>query len=97
MVWPESKASAAGWRMLSLFEFFQSIGYEIYALSAAQNTPLSDDLQSLGIHCQSISENDSNLEVLLREVAPQIVVFDRFITEEKFSWRVKQQLPAFKF
>lgn len=93
LVWPEPTSSAAGWRMLQLLGAFKQEGYEIYFLSSAQQTEHSFDLTTEGVHVYTIQINDSAIDSLLKEIDPSIVLFDRFITEEQFGWRVMENLP----
>jgi hypothetical protein len=37
--------------------------------------------------------NDPSFDLLLEETAPDVVLFDRFISEEQFGWRVRDILP----
>jgi hypothetical protein len=41
----------------------------------------------------SVAVNDSGFDAWVKELAPDIVIFDRFMTEEQFGWRVAQQCP----
>lgn len=93
LVWPEPTSSAAGWRMLQLLGAFKKEGYEIHFLSSAQQSEHSFDLTTEGIHVYTVQINDSTIDSLLKEIDPSIVLFDRFITEEQFGWRVMENLP----
>ena len=93
LVWPEPKSSAAGSRMLHLIEQFQNQGYNITFASAAKTSPNSFDLQTLGISTQQIALNDSSFDHFITDLQPNVVLFDRFITEEQFGWRVTEQCP----
>lgn len=92
-VWPESKSSAAGRRMLQLLQFFKECGLELYFCSTAHKSEYSDDLSPLGVHEVSIWLNDSRSDEVLKTVNPDIVLFDRFMIEEQFGWRVSEQCP----
>jgi glycosyltransferase involved in cell wall biosynthesis len=91
LVWPESKSSAAGARIMQLISLFEKNNFEIYFLSSAQNSEFSDDLSRF--HCFQIELNSDSFENLISEISPEIAVFDRFVTEEQFSWRIKKNLP----
>ncbi len=91
LVWPESKSSAAGSRIMQLLSLFEKNNFEVYFLSSAQKSDYSDDLSQF--QCFQIELNSNSFEELLAEIAPEIIVFDRFVTEEQFSWRIKKQLP----
>ena len=91
--WPEPASTAAGNRMLQLLLFFKSKGYKIIFTSAASRTELSLDLEELQIETKSIALNDSTFDAVLKEIDPNIVLFDRFLTEEQFGWRVSENVP----
>ncbi len=40
-----------------------------------------------------IKLNDSSFNEFVKKLNPEIVVFDRFVTEEQFGWRVTQECP----
>jgi len=92
-VWPEPKSSAAGSRMMQLIETFQSYNYKITFASACAKTENAFDLSSLGINQVSILLNDSSFDDFIKKLNPEIVLFDRFMTEEQFGWRVSEQSP----
>ncbi len=92
-VWVEPNSSAAGSRMLQLIRFFQSEKYIVEYASIASESEFSFDLSSLGITQHSIQINDSSFDELLTQIAPNMVLFDRFMVEEQFGWRVSNVLP----
>lgn len=92
-VWPEPGSSAAGVRMLQLLQTFISEGYEVIFASTAQRSDHSFDLKSLGITEIPILLNHASFNQQLEEWVPQVVLFDRFITEEQFGWRVADTCP----
>ena len=94
LVWPEPDATAAGTRMLQLIRFFQGQDYELTFASAAARSPLSYDLSTLSVISVPIKLNDSGFDTMISDLEPGIVVFDRFITEEQFGWRVREICPT---
>lgn len=92
-VFPEPNSTAAGTRMLQLIEFFQKEEYKITFLSSASVSDFSFDLNVLNIEMKNIQLNDSSFDKLISELKPDVVIFDRFITEEQFGWRVSEQCP----
>jgi O-antigen biosynthesis protein len=92
-VWPEPKSSAAGSRMMQLIELFLTNGYEITFGSTAQNLEFSEDLSVLGITSKSIELNSSSFDDFVKELNPNAVLFDRFMVEEQFGWRVSESCP----
>ncbi len=93
LVYPESNSTAAGSRMLQLICFFAAKNYEIIFASAAQESPFSDDLAELNVQQVSIELNSVSFDQFITELNPVIVVFDRFISEEQFGWRVVENCP----
>ena len=93
-VWPEPNSSAAGIRMMQLIEFYQSIGYTITFASTAKESEFQTDLRSMDINVMSIDLNSSSFDQFVKELNPKIVIFDRFMTEEQFGWRVIEHCPG---
>ena len=92
-VWPEPNSSAAGYRMLSLLQLFLQQDWRVIFASAAEAGPHRYPLADMGITEQRIQLNDSSFDHWLTEQAPQAVMFDRFMLEEQFGWRVEQACP----
>lgn len=92
-VWPEPKSSAAGNRMMQLIDLFKSNNYKITFACTALNLEFSDDLSVLGIHTEIIKLNSETFDVFLSQLNPNIVLFDRFMVEEQFGWRVSESCP----
>ena len=92
-VFPEPNSTAAGKRMLQLIDFFQKEKFKVSFLSAASFSEHSFDLNSKEIEAYTIKLNDSSFENLIAELNPDIVVFDRFASEEQFGWKVSEMCP----
>lgn len=92
-VWPESRSSAAGKRMLQLLACFNDWGMQIYFGSTANKSEFSDDLAPFNCIEFDIWLNDQRSDAVLKELDPDIVLFDRFMMEEQFGWRVAEQCP----
>lgn len=92
-VWPEPKSSAAGSRMMQLITTFQSFGYEITFASACVKTGNAFDLKTINVQTVTIRLNHSDFDVFISELQPDIVLFDRFMTEEQYGWRVTEHCP----
>lgn len=92
-VWPEPKSSAAGSRMLQLLTQFQNQDYEVTFCSAAKTSDNTFNLNAIGVATQPILLNDSSFDVFIKELDPDAVLFDRFMTEEQYGWRVSEQCP----
>jgi len=93
-VWPEPKSSAAGNRMMQLIELFKDNNCQITFASTAQNLEFSENLPALGISIKNIELNSSTFDDFIKELQPGIVVFDRFMVEEQFGWRVSESCPT---
>ncbi|WP_281238766.1 glycosyltransferase [Flavobacterium praedii] len=92
-VWPEPDSSAAGGRMLQLITLFQQQGFEIVFASPALDSDYMVDLATLNITKKSIVLNCSSFDIFVKELNPKIVLFDRFMMEEQFGWRVAENCP----
>ena len=93
LVWPEPNSSAAGTHLLHLIELFAKHNWEIHFASAAITSSYSFDLNSKGVTTEAILLNDSSFDAYIQQLNPQLVLFDRFVTEEQFGWRVAEQCP----
>jgi O-antigen biosynthesis protein len=92
-VWPEPNSSAAGSRMLDLINLWVAQGWELVFASAAALSEHRADLPSLGVREQSILLNCDSFDAFVVAYQPQLVLFDRFFTEEQFGWRVEKNCP----
>lgn len=92
-VWPEPKSSAAGSRMLQLISMFQELSYEIVFASTASLSEFMFDVSTIGIRKVPIVLNSSSFDLFVKEENPTVVLFDRYLTEEQFGWRVAEQCP----
>ena len=92
-VWVEPNSSAAGKRMLQLIAQFLERDYKITFASPAQKNEKAIDLFSLGIYEVDIALNNVSFDNFIKELNPNIVLFDRFMMEEQFGWRVAENCP----
>lgn len=93
-VWPEPASSAAGSRMIQLLEYFLSTGATVTFATTSTPTPWVYDLDVMGISTSQIALNNPSFDVFLENLNPELVVFDRFMMEEQFGWRVSKTCPA---
>lgn len=93
-LWPEPESTAAGRRTCDVIEALQFAGWQVSLASAAHVTPLSEQLSERGVDCHAIQVNDSAFDTWIRDLAPDVVIFDRFMTEEQFGWRVESSCPT---
>jgi O-antigen biosynthesis protein len=91
--WPEPQSSAAGTRMMQLISYFKMQGFDITFATTASDTSFGVALDKIGIHTQNILLNDTSFDEFILKLQPDVVVFDRFMTEEQFGWRVAEHLP----
>jgi len=92
-VWPEPNATAAGTRMFELIQFFLDEQYEVSFASAARKTELSLNLDELFVNTKDILLNDNSFDTYVQDLDPGIVLFDRFLTEEQYGWRIREICP----
>lgn len=91
-VWPEPVSSAAGVRTLSLLKSLRK-RHKIIFFSPSQKNRFSEALESDGIECMRADPNDSACEEFLKKHEPAVSVFDRFVMEEQFGWRIRELFP----
>lgn len=92
-VWPEPNSSAAGLRMLQLIELFLKQNWNVIFASAAMDSDFMFDLSSIGVDVEKIKLNSNSFDGFIKAIDPSIVVFDRFMIEEQFGWRVTLNCP----
>jgi glycosyltransferase involved in cell wall biosynthesis len=92
-VWPEPNSSAAGGRMMQLIALFQEQGFHITFASPAQDTDFMVDLSVYNVQKKSILLNSASFDVYIKELNPSVVLFDRFMIEEQFGWRIAENCP----
>ncbi|QOD62503.1 glycosyltransferase family 4 protein [Polaribacter haliotis] len=76
--------------MLQLINQFLERDYKITFASPSIKSEKAIDLKSLGIDEISIELNNVSFDIFIRELQPEIVLFDRFMMEEQFGWRVAE-------
>ena len=92
-VWPEPNSSAAGGRMMQLMAAFQQEEYSVVFASPAMDSDFMINLEEYNIEKKSILLNSETFDHYIRELSPEIVLFDRFMMEEQFGWRVADNCP----
>ena len=92
-VWPEPTSTAAGSRMLQLISLFQKQDYEITFLCSASKSDFSFDLSQISVKTKAIQLNDSSFDAEITVLNPNVVLFDRFMIEEQYGWRVMENCP----
>lgn len=92
-VWPEPASSAAGAHMMQLLTLYRDAGYRVVFASPADFSPHAVNLDDHGIESAIIQLNCSSFDQWVAKQAPDVVMFDRFMMEEQFGWRVEEQCP----
>ncbi|MEX2597803.1 MAG: glycosyltransferase, partial [Salibacteraceae bacterium] len=89
----EPGSSAAGARMMQLIGLFHDLNFSISYASTAATSDFAVPLKDLGIDEHFIKVNDPSFDEFVLGIKPEMVLFDRFMTEEQFGWRVAKQCP----
>lgn len=92
-VWPEPRSSAASGHVMHLIQCFLEQGWQITFASPATEGEHKADLAGLGIDEVRIELNNSSFDTFISNLQPDVVLFDQFMIEEQFGWRVEQQCP----
>ena len=88
LVIPEPASTAAGSRMMQLIRVFEENQYRITFLTASNNIEFSEKIE-----VQKIEINNESFDEKIRNLDPNVVLFDRYVTEEQFGWRVSENCP----
>ncbi|PHS70371.1 MAG: glycosyltransferase [Methylophaga sp.] len=92
-VWPEPNSSAAGSHMMSILRLFKQQHWQVEFATPAQATEHMIDLTNEGISSQHITLNCDSFDRYVVDYQPDLVMFDRFMMEEQFGWRIEQNCP----
>tara|TARA_B110000483_G_scaffold103325_1_gene126071 strand:+ start:353 stop:1594 length:1242 start_codon:yes stop_codon:yes gene_type:complete len=92
-VFPEPNSSAAGTRMLQLIDFFINQNYTVVFATSCKKSTNAFDLESLNVQVVEILLNHSSFDFFVKDLNPEVVLFDRFMTEEQFGWRITENCP----
>jgi glycosyltransferase involved in cell wall biosynthesis len=94
-IWPEPHSSAAGLRSISLIRIFREAGWEVHFASPAKREAWhATPIEELGVLPHAIAPNDPGFDTWITELKPEVVLFDRFMMEEQFSWRIAEHSPG---
>ena len=88
LVIPEPASTAAGYRMMQLIKLFSEANYTITFLTSSNNIEFSEKIE-----IQKIDINNESFDEKIKDLNPDIVLFDRYVTEEQFGWRVSENCP----
>ncbi len=79
--------------MLQIIDLFLKADYKVTFATACAKSDNAFDLKSIGVETTSIALNDSSFDTIVSELNPNVVLFDRFMIEEQFGWRISEQCP----
>ena len=79
--------------MMAFIRLFCEQSWSVTFASAAKMSIHMADLSSLGVSVATIELNSDCFDLFVAELKPDIVLFDRFMTEEQYGWRVAEQVP----
>lgn len=92
-LWPEENASGASSRTLQLIGCFLLLGWQVQVWCDAEPNLHEQGLRALGCQTLRVGPNDDGFDAQIAAAQPQIVLFDRYSIEEKFSFRVRRHCP----
>ena len=92
-VWPEPNSSAAGSHMMSILRLFKKQNWHVEFATPSQPTEHMIDLEKEGISSKNITLNCDSFDIYINSYQPNMVMFDRFMMEEQFGWRVEKNCP----
>ena len=97
-LFPQVSVSAAGLRSLNIIESFQKHKYNVYFMTGGkmETQDAKEVMKMVGgeqyvKQCSPHSTKEINEYV--QTIKPDVVIYDRFITEEKYSWMIHKTLP----
>ncbi len=93
-VWPEPQSSAASGHVMQILQAFLDQGWQVTFASAAGDGEHMADLEAMGISRQPIELNNESFDHFVADLAPDVVLFERFLMEEQFGWRVEKHCPG---
>ena len=73
---------------------FQKNGWEITYSSPSKENSFTEILQKEGISTIKVQANSSTFDTWIQSYQPHYVIFDRFVIEEQFGWRVAENSPS---
>lgn len=79
--------------MLQLISLFLQQSWQVTFASPAATGNHKIDLTKLGVTELAIELNSSSFDKFILDYQPNLVLFDRFMMEEQFGWRVEKNCP----
>lgn len=78
---------------MQLIECFLEHGWQITFASPATEGEHKADLTAMGVTEVAIELNNSSFDSFITDLRPDVVLFDQFLMEEQFGWRVEKHCP----
>ena len=78
---------------MQLMELFISKGWKLTFASTAADSPHMIDFSQWPVSKVSILLNDNSFDACIIALQPSMVIFDKFMMEEQFGWRVAAHCP----
>ena len=78
---------------MDLLKALRPLSDHITLACTGTDSDLADDLEPLGIQKRTIVVNDSSFDEFISQLNPELVIFDRYVAEEQFGWRVAEICP----
>lgn len=79
--------------MMQLINSLKLADYSIEFATPAQTTEHMVNLEALDVSTTQIELNQSSFDQYIKDLNPDVVIFDRFMMEEQFAWRVEKHCP----
>lgn len=79
---------------MQLLSVFIAAEWSVTFVSAASRTEYMVDLEAMGVETYEVQLNSSTFDVFIKDLQPTAVMFDRFMTEEQYGWRVAEHCPS---
>lgn len=92
-IWPEPAASAASTRVLNIVDALLAEGFQVTFSADAKETAATDGLRKKGVFCIRLPQNAPEFRSFVVDMRPDVAIFDRFTSEEKFGWQIREQCP----
>jgi len=78
---------------MSILRLYSQQGWQVEFATPSQPTEHMIDLSEEGISSQEIKLNCDSFDDYISQLQPDMVMFDRFMMEEQFGWRVEKNCP----
>lgn len=78
---------------MQLIRLFLAQHWPVTFASAALPSSHMADIESMGVDKVHVELNSSTFDRFIGELQPDLVLFDRFMIEEQFGWRVARHCP----